>query len=252
MKHDDLETDPKRDRDLPLVKLLPNLLTLTAACAGLTGVRFALLGEFQWSVRMVLIATILDGLDGRLARLLRSQSPLGAELDSLADFLNFGVAPALILYLWTLNDVGGIGWMASLCFTLCCLLRLARFNVGQKNGNGSSDYFEGVPSPAGALLVMMPMVAAFAFPGLPEIPAWLSTIYVLAIGLLMISRIHTFSFKNVKIPRRNARYVLLGAVLAAALLFNFTWATLLLVMIAYLATILVALRVKPGGGQKDL
>ena len=247
----DDETDPKRERDLPLVKLLPNLLTLTAACAGLTGVRFALLGEYHWAVRLVLIATILDGLDGRLARLLRSQSLLGAELDSLADFLNFGVAPALILYLWTLNEVGGIGWIAALCFTLCCLLRLARFNVGQKDGSASSDFFEGVPSPAGALLVMMPLVASFAFPELPRIPAWVSTAYVLVIGLLMISRIRTFSFKNVRIPRRSARFVLLGAVLAAALLFIYTWATLLLAMVAYLATLLVALRKGPGREQKD-
>lgn len=233
----------KRSRELPIVKLLPNLLTMAAVCAGMTAIRFAFEGQFEWSVRLILVAGLLDGLDGRMARLLRSQSLIGAELDSLADFLNFGVTPALVLFAWSLHELGGAGWIAGLCFALCCLMRLARFNVDNKSGQGGSSgmFFVGIPSPAGALLVLMPMIITFLFARPVDIPPGLIAIYTVLIGLLMISGVPTYSFKNITVSRENARFVLLGAVLLAAALLTYPWATLILLTIAYVAGIVVAL-----------
>ena len=251
-------------RDLPIIKLLPNLLTLTAVCAGLTAIRFAFLGEFEWAVRLVLAAGVLDGLDGRLARLVRSESLVGAELDSLADFLNFGVAPVLILYTWALQGAGGLGWIACLCFSLCCLMRLARFNVDAKHGGKGpmpaedsasaadaapapaatsrpGDYFVGVPSPAGAILLLLPMVVSFALKQPPILPPAALAIYLVVIGLLMISRIPTYSFKNITVRRDKASFTLLGAVLVAAALLIYLWPTLIILTVVYVASIAVAL-----------
>jgi CDP-diacylglycerol--serine O-phosphatidyltransferase len=234
---------PREDggRDLLLVRLLPNLVTLLAVCAGMTGIRFAFTGEFEWAVRMVLIAGVLDGLDGRLARLMRSQSPVGAELDSLSDFLNFGVAPALILYFWSLHEIGGIGWITCLCFALCCVLRLARFNAEAKSGlGGSGAYFTGIPSPAGAVLALMPMVLSF-IAAMPDIfPPTLTALYVVLVGLAMISRMPTFSFKNIRVSRLNAPFVLLGVVLLGAALLIYPWATLAVLSGVYAVTIALA------------
>ena len=159
------ETQPNRDstakrkNEAALVQLLPNLITLAAICAGMTSIRFAVQGDFSFAVKLVLLATVLDGIDGRIARLLRSDSKIGAELDSLADFLNFGVAPPLILYFWGLQDIPKTAWIFVLFFTVCCVIRLARFNVDQKieEKPGPSTHFTGVPSPAGAALVMVPL-----------------------------------------------------------------------------------------------
>jgi len=234
-------TPEEGGRDLLLVRLLPNLVTLLAVCAGMTGIRFAFQGDFEWSVRMVLIAAVLDGLDGRLARLMRSQSPIGAELDSLSDFLNFGVAPALILYFWSLYEIGGIGWITCLCFALCCVLRLARFNAEAKSGlGGSGAYFTGIPSPAGAVLALMPMVLSFVA-AMPDIfPPTLTAIYVVLVGLAMISRMPTFSFKNVRVSRLNAPFALLGVVLLGAALLIYPWETLAVLSGLYAVTIVLA------------
>ncbi|MGR3452842.1 CDP-alcohol phosphatidyltransferase family protein [Pseudooceanicola sp.] len=231
----------ERGRDLPLARLLPNLVTLVAVCAGMTGIRFAFQGEYEWAVRMVLVAGVLDGLDGRLARMMRSQSLIGAELDSLSDFLNFGVAPALILYFWSLHEIGGIGWITCLCFALCCVLRLARFNAEAKSGiGGTGAYFTGIPSPAGAVLALMPMVLSF-IASVPDIfPATLTAIYVVIVGLAMISRMPTFSFKNIRVSRNNAPFVLLGVVLLGAALLIYPWATLAVLTGIYAVTIVLA------------
>jgi len=231
----------ERGRDLPLARLLPNLVTLVAVCAGMTGIRFAFQGEYEWAVRMVLVAGVLDGLDGRLARMMRSQSLIGAELDSLSDFLNFGVAPALILYFWSLHEIGGIGWITCLCFALCCVLRLARFNAEAKSGiGGTGAYFTGIPSPAGAVLALMPMVLSF-IASVPDIfPPTLTAIYVVIVGLAMISRMPTFSFKNIRVSRNNAPFVLLGVVLLGAALLIYPWATLAVLTGIYAVTIVLA------------
>jgi CDP-diacylglycerol--serine O-phosphatidyltransferase len=229
---------------LPIVHLLPNLLTIAAICAGLTAIKFGFQGDFERSVYLILLACILDGFDGRLARLLKAQSQIGAELDSLADFLNFGVAPALILYVWGLEDLSRIGWVAVLIYAICCVMRLARFNVSSKSGDDNVDtsYFVGVPSPAGAFLVMLPMFVSFLFPDMPPVPPLLVALFTVAVGLLMISHIPTYAFKNLAIMRDKAKFVVLGAVLLVAALLTYLWATLVILNIVYIFSIVWALR----------
>ncbi|MEP5759220.1 MAG: CDP-diacylglycerol--serine O-phosphatidyltransferase [Litoreibacter sp.] len=226
---------PDKPRDVPLSHLLPNLLTITAICAGLTAIRFGYQGDFETAVRLVLLACVLDGLDGRLARLMRCQSSVGAELDTLADFLNFGVAPALIVHAWTLQDFQRVGWITVLSYAICCVLRLARFNVSSKSETDVSDgtFFEGVPSPAGAILVMAPMYIAFLLPDLPATPPTVVAAYVFCIGLLMISRIKTYSFKNITVSRTNAKFAILGVALLLAAVLSFLWITLVFLTLTY-------------------
>ncbi|HSG56470.1 MAG TPA: CDP-diacylglycerol--serine O-phosphatidyltransferase, partial [Paracoccaceae bacterium] len=174
--------------ELPLTSLLPNLVTVAAICAGLTAIRFAFQGSFEAAVTLILVAGVLDGLDGRLARMLKSESALGAELDSLADFLNFGIAPALILYVWAFQDMRNLGWIAIVIYALCCVLRLARFNIGNKSevSEGPKKFFVGVPAPAGAMLVMLPMFLSFIWARTPILPAGLIGVYMIGVGLLMV------------------------------------------------------------------
>lgn len=237
---------PDTKTEVNVLQLLPNVITIGAICAGLTAIRFGYQGDFETSVRLILLACVLDGIDGRLARMMNSDSAVGAELDSLADFLNFGVAPALILHHWALKDTTGFGWIAVLGYTICCVLRLARFNVSSRleklspDPAGSSDHFVGVPSPAGAVLVMLPMFVSFLFPELAPLPPVAIALYIGIIGLLMISRLPTYSFKNVSIARNYAKYLMLAAVLMAAALFTYLWATLVLFSVVYLLSLLRA------------
>ena len=238
-------TPPVRSRrELPIVQLLPNLVTVAAICAGLTAIRYAASGNFTVAVQLVLLAAVLDGLDGGLARLLKSASALGAELDSLADFLNFGIAPALLMYFWAFKDMGNLGWIAVVIYALCCVLRLARFNVGTKASDSDkpASHFEGVPSPAGALLVLLPFFAEHAMPNLPDIPDALIGVYMLSIGLLMIGRLPTWSLKSLTIKRENVRYLYVGFVGFLAALISYPWATLLTMDLLYLASLLWAWR----------
>lgn len=231
-------------RELPIVQLLPNLVTVAAICAGLTAIRFAASGNFTTAVQLVLVAAVLDGLDGSLARLLKSASALGAELDSLADFLNFGIAPALLLYFWAFQDMRNLGWIAVVIYALCCVMRLARFNVGSKadTSDKPASHFEGVPSPAGALLVMLPLFVSRAMPGLPDIPDTVIGLYMLGVGLLMIGRLPTWSLKSLTIRRENVRYLYVGFVCFLAALISYPWMTLMLLDLAYLASLLWAWR----------
>ncbi len=229
--------DRAKKSKIRLIHLLPNLLTITAICAGLTAIRFGYDGNFETAVRLILVACVLDALDGRLARMLNQATALGAELDSLADFVNFGVAPALILHSWTLHDFPRAGWMAVLFYAICCVLRLARFNVSihKETPGARSDYFVGVPSPAGAVLVLLPMVVSFATTDAPLTPPAVVAFYICVIGFLMISRIRTYSFKNLAIDRANTKFFLLaGAILVAALLTYF-WITLTVLTMIYVA-----------------
>ncbi len=238
------DPQPSAGTKLPLINLLPNLLTLTAIIAGLTAIRFGVQGDFERAVRLILLAGILDGLDGRLARLLKCQSQTGAELDSLADFLNFGVAPALIIYFWALHDLPGAGWLAVLAYAICCVLRLARFNVSSKSNvpDTSGDFFEGVPSPAGALLVMLPMFVSFVFSDLGIITPVFMAVYMVIVGLLMISRIPTYSFKKVVISRDSAKYYLLACIVLISALLTYLWATLVVLCLVYIGGLFWAAR----------
>ncbi len=235
-------------RDLALVQLLPNFLTLGAICASMTAVRVAILGDVKFAVGLIMLAAVLDLLDGWAARQLQSESAIGAELDSLADFASFGVAPGLILYFWALHEnqgagLPGLGWMAVLIYAICCALRLARFNVG--NNKPTSDglekrFFRGVPSPAGALLAFMPMYFAFMLPEVPTLPLWALALYLIAIGGLMVSRLPTLSFKSVTVRAEHSLYLLIGFATFAGAILTSPWATLFGVGLCYAASIGVA------------
>lgn len=230
------QSDGAKQSKVRILHLVPNLLTIAAICAGLTAIRFGYEGNFEMAVGLVLAACVLDGLDGRLARLINRSTAVGAELDSLADFVNFGVAPVLILYSWALLEFKSAGWIAVLVYAVCCVLRLARFNVSSRldNDDTNSDFFVGVPSPAGAILVMLPMFVSFAVSDLPLAPPMLVAFHICLIGMLMISQIPTYSFKNMAIARANAKFALLGAAVLAAALLTYPWATLTVFSIAYI------------------
>ncbi len=223
----------------PLIHLLPNALTITAICAGLSAIRFGVQGNYVLAVQLIIAACVLDGIDGRIARLLSSDSKMGAELDSLADFLNFGVAPSLVLYFWALQDIPSVAWIAVLFFAVCCVLRLARFNVTSKSETCDQDsaFFEGVPAPAGALLVMLPMYLSFAFSDAPLVPDLLVCIYMAFIGLLFISRVPTWSFKTSRVSRESVKYILIGVAVTGAAFLTFAWITLIALCIGYVGMV---------------
>lgn len=231
---------PHRLRDVSLNRLIPNMLTIIALCAGMTAINFGLKGQWEKAMIAMVAAGILDGLDGRIARLLNGSSKFGAELDSLSDFVAFGVAPALLLYHWTLHDLRGIGWVVALAFAVCCALRLARFNTRIDNTDlpvWTSRFFTGVPAPAGAGLALTPMLATFEFgPGYFDKPVIVGAV-MFAVSLLMVSQVPTFSFKRVRVPHHNVVPALLVVGLLAALLVSEPWITLLLVAVAYIASI---------------
>lgn len=232
-----------RRKELPIIQLLPNAITLGAICAGLTAIRLAALGAIEVAASLIILACVLDGVDGRLARALRSESLLGAELDSLADFLNFGVAPAIIIYFWGLENAPDIGWAAVLIYALCCVMRLARFNVGAKSVAGNDPrFFQGVPSPAGGLLALAPLFVSKAFPGLPPIPPLVIALHLALVGGLMISQLPTFSLKTARIYADHAPYVLLAAAAGLAALAVLPWITLAVFDTAYLISLAFAYR----------
>ena len=249
---DGLPKEPGTEK-LTIIQLLPNMLTVVAICAGLTAIKLGLQGSYTFAVQLILLAAVLDGMDGRLARALKSESGMGAELDSLADFLNFGVAPGLLLYTWALEDSRGFGWLAVLVFAVCAVVRLARFNVQRKSEDKSHDnaYFTGVPSPAGALLVMLPMFLSFALGSGPFLPDFVLALWMVAMGLLMISRIPTWSFKTTRIPRKNAKFFLVAVAFALAAAVSYAWITLVLFCIGYIGTVIVMLPRKPRIGTGD-
>lgn len=235
-----------RLRPPPLRNLLPNVLTVLALCAGLTAIRFGLEGRYETAVLAIIIAALLDMLDGRVARLLQGQSKFGAELDSLADFVNFGVAPVLILYNWSLENLGGLGWVAVLGFAVACALRLARFNVGNEDPDKpswSTSFFVGVPAPAGAGLVMLPLYMDFAQVTAFNLWPSLVAIHMGVIAFLMVSSLPTFSGKHLRISRRRdlALPILLGVALVAALAVSYPWATLIGFAAVYVATLPLAI-----------
>lgn len=239
----------QRDRDHRIGgghmnRLIPNAITVGALCAGLSGVRFAIDARWEMAVAAIVVAAILDGLDGRMARLLNGTSKFGAELDSLADFVSFGAAPALIVYLWVLNGWGGVGWVIALGFAVCCALRLARFNTALADPNPpgwAGHFFTGVPAPAGAGLALLPMMLHFeAGPGWVDKPV-VGALTLAVVAFLMVSRLPTFSGKKVHIPRGWMVPTLVMVGLFFAILASAPWATLLALGVAYLAAIPVSI-----------
>ena len=236
-----------RLRDVPFRMLVPNIITLGAICSGLTGIRLAWEGRFELAIVAVVFAAVLDGMDGRVARFLKSTSSFGEQLDSLADFVNFGVAPALVLYLWTLKDVRTFGWIIALVFAICGCLRLARFNVSLDDPDRPRwhvDFFTGVPAPAGAMLVLLPVYLGLLGLEKGVVITFLSAAYMLLIGFLMVSNIPTWSGKRAgkRISRSMVVPVMIGLILAVVVLFSYPWLVLSLVAIGYLATIPFSMR----------
>lgn len=236
--------EPRRRRFRPVSVrvLLPNLVTLLALCAGLTSIRMALEQRMDIAVYAIVAAAVLDGIDGRLARLLKGTSRFGAELDSLADFVDFGVAPALVLYVWTLSDLGSVGWIGALVFAIASALRLARFNIAidAPKPAYAADYFVGIPAPAAALIALLPVyggqLASFGF---PLVGATATLVYTIVVAALMVSRIPSWSFKRVssRIDREWVMPLLLAVVLFVGLLVSYPWQVLTISSIAYLASL---------------
>jgi CDP-diacylglycerol---serine O-phosphatidyltransferase len=232
----------RRFRPIPVRTLLPNLITLLALCAGLTGIRLAIEGKLEWALAAIVFAALLDGIDGRIARMLKGTSRFGAELDSLADFFNFGVAPALILYLWGLHELGNVGWIAAMVFAICASLRLARFNVMIDDPNRpawAAKFFVGMPAPAGAITVLLPIYVHFL--GMPRFffVAPVTLLYTLAIAFLMVSRLPVFSGKRVgkRVAPEMVLPVFVLVVLFFALLVSYPWWVLTIGTVAYLASL---------------
>jgi CDP-diacylglycerol--serine O-phosphatidyltransferase len=235
-----LHRRPRRPRNQPLLHLVPNLFTILGLCAGLTAMRYALDGRWELAVALIVVAGVFDGLDGRSARLLKITSKLGAELDSLADFLSFGVAPAVIVYLWTVRDVRGIGWALAMLLATCCALRLARFNAEidqPERPRWSLYFFTGVPAPAGAGLAILPLILWLGT-GLDLFRSWwLNAVNLLFVACMMVSRVPTLSAKRLRVRPELVLPTLLGAGLVIALFVAHPWLTLSGVGVAYLASL---------------
>jgi CDP-diacylglycerol--serine O-phosphatidyltransferase len=231
------ETPRRRFRPIPVRMLVPNFITLLAICAGLTAIRLSTEGRMELAVAAIVFAAVLDGLDGRVARMIKGQSKFGAELDSLADFVNFGVAPGLILYFWQLHDLHNVGWIAAMIFAISGGLRLARFNATMDDPNKpdfAGNYFTGVPAPAGAITVLLPVYSAFL--GAPTPPAVVTALYTLLIAVLMVSRLPVFSGKSVKmrVPPEMVLPVFVSVVFIIALLIGYPWHVLTAASVLYL------------------
>lgn len=230
----------RRLRPLPIRSIIPNMLTVLALCSGLTAIRFALTDKFEAAIIAIVVAAILDGLDGRVARLLNGSTKFGAELDTLSDFANFGIVPVTVLYVWTLGDLGGFGWIVVLAYCICCALRLARFNVMAEDPDRpawKSHYFTGIPAPAAAGLCVMPFLLSFLGVEWVRSFPFLIALYTCAISFLMVSRIPTFSSKGIRIKSDQVLAVLVFVGLFAALMIIYTWETLLATGLVYLICI---------------
>jgi CDP-diacylglycerol---serine O-phosphatidyltransferase len=243
------EPGRKRARSLPFLHLLPNLVTILGLGAGLTALRFAFDGRFEIAALLIIFAAVIDGLDGLLARKLRAQTSFGAELDSLSDFVNFGVAPALVVFLFALTDWPGFGWIFALVFAICCCLRLARFNVNRDAPPPPGRaHFTGVPGPAGALLALLPLYLTLG--GVvdvthapPLVGLWLGLI-----GCLMVSRIPTLSPKGIRISRDHVPFVLVAMAVVVGMIFTRFWLLMVILVGAYIAAVvhgLVTARRRP-------
>lgn len=230
----------RRFRPIPVRMLVPNVITLLAICAGLTAIRLSTEGRMELAVAAIVFAAVLDGIDGRVARLIKGQSKFGAELDSLADFVNFGVAPGLILYFWQLHDLNNGGWIAAMVFAISGGLRLARFNASIDDPNKpayAANYFTGVPAPLGAVTALLPIYLAFL--GVSKPPATLTAAYTLLIAFLMVSRLPVFSGKTVRmrVPPEMVLPVFVSVIFFIAILIGYPWHILSIGSVLYLASL---------------
>ncbi len=216
--------------------ILPNMLTLIGVCIGLTSIRFALDGRFEFAIVAIILAAVIDGLDGRIARLIKGTSKVGKELDSLTDMISFGVAPAFIMYFWKLNSLGRFGWLVCLIYVICVALRLARFNVNSSQEPSWRDnFFEGVPSPAGGILVLTPLIFSMTnFEFTPINYDIVVPIFFIATSFLLISKFPSYSFKKIVIQRKITIFLLFGIVLFFGLLLIYPFNVIAISAIVYL------------------
>lgn len=238
-----MATRRRRLRGLSINRLIPNALTLMGLCAGMTAIRWALDERWEVAVAAVVVAMVIDGLDGPVARLMKATSEFGAQLDSLADFVNFGVTPAIIVYLWAMHDLGGLAWALALVYAMCCALRLARFNAGLSQEDApswSSKFFVGVPAPAGAGLMLLPMVLSFKLGDDIFRSQILNGVVFIGVAALMVSQIPTYSSKRIKVPLRHVGFVLIAVGAFAAFLVSTPWVTLSVAGLVYFASIPMA------------
>jgi CDP-diacylglycerol--serine O-phosphatidyltransferase len=230
----------RRFRPIPVRMLVPNVITLLAICAGLTAIRLSTEGRMELAVAAIVFAAVLDGIDGRVARMIKGQSKFGAELDSLADFVNFGVAPGLILYFWQLHELHDGGWIAAMVFAISGGLRLARFNASMDDPSRppfASNYFTGVPAPAGAVTALLPVYLAFL--GVFKPPALVTAVYTLVIAFLMVSRLPVYSGKSMRmrVPPELVLPVFVSVIFFIALLIGYPWHILSAGSIIYLLSL---------------
>ena len=216
--------------------ILPSVLTLVGVCLGISSIKFAMDGNFAFAVLFLVVAAILDALDGRVARLIKGTSDFGKELDSLTDFVSFGIAPAFIVYFWELNKFGKIGWLIVLFFSVCCVLRLARFNLTkfENKDEWKNNFFQGVPSPAGGCLILFPLMFELSnFSNLINLKS-ITPYFMVIVSVLLISKIPTFSFKKISIKRNMTIFLLLGLGLFFVSIIQFTFETLSICLLIYL------------------
>ena len=223
--------------------ILPSVLTLIGVCLGISSIKFAMDGNFAFAVLFLIVAAILDGLDGRVARLIRGTSDFGKELDSLTDFVSFGIAPGFIIYFWELNKLGKMGWLIVLFFSVCCVLRLARFNLTkfEKKDEWKNNYFQGMPSPAGGCLILFPLIFELSnFSSLFNLRV-ITPYFMVLVSLLLISKVPTFSFKKIAIRRNMTIFLLLGVGLFFVSIIQFTFETITVCSVIYLFLIPVSI-----------
>ncbi len=219
--------------------ILPNMLTLVGVCIGLSSIKFALDENFTLSIIAIIIAAVIDGLDGRIARLIQGTSKVGKELDSLTDVISFGVAPAFIMYFWKLNELGRIGWLICLIYVVCVALRLARFNVNSgKETSWRDNFFEGVPSPAGGVLVLMPLIYSLSDIQILNVNYnFFVPILFIVVSILLISKAPTYALKKISVPRNMTIFLLLAVVLYFGLLLIYTFNTIVISGLIYFIVI---------------
>ena len=219
--------------------ILPNILTLIGVCIGLSSIKFALDSKYDIAVIAIFFAALIDGLDGRIARLIKGTSKVGKELDSLTDVISFGVAPAFIMYFWSLNNLGKFGWLLCLIYVVCVVLRLARFNVHSNEETSWKDnFFEGVPSPAGGILVLMPLIYSLSELKFLNINYnFIVPVFFILVSLLLISKVPTYSLKKIVVPRTMTIFLLFGIVLFFGLLLIYTFNVMVVSGLVYLCLI---------------
>ena len=219
--------------------ILPNILTLIGVCIGLSSIKFALDSKYEIAIIAIIFAALIDGLDGRIARLIKGTSKVGKELDSLTDVISFGVAPAFIMYFWSLNNLGKFGWLLCLIYVVCVVLRLARFNVhSNEEASWKDNFFEGVPSPAGGILVLMPLIYSLSELKFLNINYnFVVPVFFISVSLLLISKVPTYSLKKIVVPRTMTIFLLFGIVLFFGLLLIYTFNVMVISGLVYLCLI---------------